>query len=336
MKNKPWQNMTMLEYINSEARGFFIPDMGTNGLELIGGCTLYDVYQNPLKQLELAKKMDEVFDGDFVYTACDGMVFCEALEMEILKPDDDFPSILNHPFKTIEDIEKIKFLDPYKDARMPTNLESIRLLSENMDKPVYDSVLGPFTLAVQMAGATHLLGEIIRNPAFVETILKFTTDLIKRYVLACEKAGANYIALSEPAAVTLSPERFAKYVTPNLNTIYKEMKCWKGMHICGDTTFLLDSILKCNIDALSLDQCLDYEKIAPLIPSDIVLIGNLDPVDLVGRGTLQEIEKETKHLKRKMKNYNNFLCGLGCDCLNDTPVVNLKKVIEIAKSANYD
>lgn len=336
MRKKAWKDMTMLEYINSEKRGFFIPDMGTNGLELIGGCTLYEVYENPLKQLELAKKMDEVFDGDFVYTACDGMVFCEALDMEIVKPDDDFPSVLSHPFKTIEDIERIKYLDPYKDSRMPKNLESIRLLSENMDKPVYEAILGPFTLAIQMAGATHLLGEIIRNPEFVEKILEFTTDLIRRYAIASEKSGANYITLSEPGAVTLSPERFEKYVVPNVNKILDSVNTWKGMHICGDTTFLIDSILKCNIDAISLDQILDYEKIAPLIPSDMVLIGNLDPVDLVGRGTVDEIEREAKLLKKKMKNYKNYLCGLGCDCLNDTPVENLKKVIEVAKSEYYE
>lgn len=328
---KKWKGMTMLEYINSEERGFFLPDMGTNGLELIGGCTLYEVYENPLKQLELAKKMDEVFNADFVYTMCDGIVFCEALNMEIVKPDDDFPSVVSHPFKTIEDIEGLEIPNPYTDARMPKNLESIKLLSENMEKPVYEAILGPFTLALQMAGATHLLGEIIRNPKFVDKILEFTTELVKRYALAAAESGADYISISEPGAVTLSPERFEKYVVPNINKILKDVKCWKGMHICGDTTTLIDSILKCNIDAISLDQILDYEKIAPKIPSNIILIGNLDPVDLVGRGSVEEIEKETKLLKSKMAKYKNYLCALGCDCLNDTPVKNLQKVIEVVK-----
>lgn len=47
--------MTLLEYINSENRGFFLADMGTNGLELVG-YTAYEVYEDPKKQLELAKK----------------------------------------------------------------------------------------------------------------------------------------------------------------------------------------------------------------------------------------------------------------------------------------
>lgn len=37
--------MTLLEYINSENRGFFIADMGTNGLELVDYST-YEVYED--------------------------------------------------------------------------------------------------------------------------------------------------------------------------------------------------------------------------------------------------------------------------------------------------
>ena len=44
--------MTLLEYINSEERGFFLPDMATNGLFLIDK-KAYDVYENPQEQLKL-------------------------------------------------------------------------------------------------------------------------------------------------------------------------------------------------------------------------------------------------------------------------------------------
>ena len=49
-----WKDKTLLEYINSENRGYFLPDMGTNGLELVW-YTAYEVYEDPEKQLELAQ-----------------------------------------------------------------------------------------------------------------------------------------------------------------------------------------------------------------------------------------------------------------------------------------
>lgn len=84
--------MTLLEYINSHKRGFFLPDMGTNGLFLTG-YTVYEVYNDPNKQLEVAKIMNETFETDFIYSLCDGAIFCETLGLELLKPDFDFPSV---------------------------------------------------------------------------------------------------------------------------------------------------------------------------------------------------------------------------------------------------
>ena len=41
-----WRKMSLLEYINSEKSGFFLPDMATNGLELVG-YKAYEVYEDP-------------------------------------------------------------------------------------------------------------------------------------------------------------------------------------------------------------------------------------------------------------------------------------------------
>ena len=183
-----------------------------------------------------------------------------------------------------------------------------------------------------MAGATHLLGEVIRNPEFVEKILDFATETVMAYVKAVRKAGAMYISIAEPGTVTLSPKNFKRYVVPRVNKIFDSIDCWKGMHICGDTSLFLDLMLSCHLDAVSLDQIMDYEIVAKRIPSDKVLIGNLDPIDLIGKGTVEEIEKYTKELCTKMLTYNNYLCAFGCNCLNDTPDENLRAAINTTRT----
>lgn len=323
--------MTLLEYINSEERGFFLPDMGTNGLFLTG-YTAYEVYNDPKKQLELAKKMNETFESDFIYSLCDGAIFCETLGLELLKPDFDFPSVLSHPIVDIKSLENYAIPDPYKSGRMPINLESLKLISENIDKPLYVSIQGPFTLAVQLAGATHLLRSIIRDPQFVNKLLDFTTETVRRYAVAVNKSGAKYISIAEPATVTLGHERFKKLVVNNLNKIYNDLTCWKGLHICGDTTEFLDLMLSCNIDALSLDQIMDYNKVKEIIPKNIVLIGNLDPLDLLYNSDAKKIKEETAKLLKVMRENNNYLCAFGCNCMNDTSVENLKAAIETGRS----
>lgn len=322
--------MTLLQYINSENRGFFIADMGTNGLELVDYST-YEVYEDSKKQLELAKKMDRAFKTDFSYSLCDGAIFCEALELKLLKSDYDFPSVIEHPIKTINDVRRLEIPDPYNTGRMPTNLETYKLISTNIDKPFYVSIQGPFTLAIQMAGATHLLKSMITDKEFVKNLLDFTKETVKLYSRAANDMGAKYISISEPGTITISPSDFEEYITPMLREIYDNLDSWKGMHICGDTTDLLDLMLTCNMDAISLDQIMDYKLVAPKIPKDIVLIGNLDPINVLGKGTTAEIRKATIELKKAMRTYDNYLFGFGCNCLNDTPIKNLREAMNTAR-----
>lgn len=323
--------MSLLEYLHSENRVFFLPDMATNGLKFLG-CKSYDVYEDPEKQLALARRMNEEFEADFIYSFCDGAIFCETLGLELLRPDHDFPSVMEHPIRSLDDVRKLRVPDPLRDGRMPTNLKSLRAIAENIDKPLYVSIQGPFTLAVQLSGATHFLREIIRNPRFVDALLDFTKETVLSYSKEVNRAGAQYISISEPGTVTLSPKNFRRYVIPRVNEIFRSLTCWKGMHICGDTSHFLDLMLSCDLDAVSLDQIMDYRLVAPKIPPHIVLIGNLDPIELVGKSSPEKIEKATRDLCEAMLPYPNFLCALGCNCLNDTPDENLRAAIQAARN----
>ena len=321
--------MTLLEFINSKKRGFFLPDMAANGL-LYTGYKAIDVFNDPKKQLEIAKLMDEKFDSDFSYPLSDGCILLEALGLEILRPDYDLPSVLKHPVKNREILRSLKVSDPYKDGRLPVNLESFKLIRENIDKPFYVSIHGPFTMAVQLVGARELLRCIIKDPEFVEEVVEFTTKCVKSYASAVSKI-AGYISIAEPSSVMLNSERFDKFVKPYLNDVYSGMECWKGLHICGDTREILDNMISCDTDALSLDQVLDLTEIAPKIPKDMVLIGNLAPVEVLGEMDSKGVKTESLKLVKNMRCYNNYLFGFGCNCLNDTPTENLTAAIEVGR-----
>ena len=242
---------------------------------------------------------------------------------------------MDHPIKTIEDLEKLEIPNPYTNKRMKTNLESFNLISKNIDKPIYTSLQGPFTMAVQLVGATELLKATIKNPDFVKRLLEFTGEVVDGYTKAIVEAGVKMISIAEPSTVMLAPKKFPVMVLDNLNKIFKNLDCWKCVHICGDTNKIYPYILETQVDAFSFDQVMDMEKIIEKFPKDKVVIGNLDPVYLLGRGSIQEVTYKTAELHNKMKKYDNYLMGFGCSCVNTTPIENLEVVSKWGR-ASYE
>jgi len=137
-------------------------------------------------------------------------------------------------------------------------------------------------------------------------------------------AGVDLISIAEPSSVMISAKQFEKYVLKNLEDIFSEVDCWKIVHICGNTQKIYPQIMTLDIDGFSFDQILDLSKISEEFPKDKVIIGNLDPVELVGKGSSTEIKNEIDRLDSVMG--DNFLLSFGCSAVNNTPAENLKLI----------
>lgn len=327
--------MKLIDYISSEQNRLVYPQMGNIGLKLTG-YKLYEVYNSPKKQLEVAKAMDETFGGDFVYPMDYGIIFVETLGLSLLKPEYDFPSTLENPVKNREVLSKMKVPDPYNDGNMPVYLESLKLIADSFDKPLTAALVGPFTLAVELAGATDVARGIIKNPDFIKELLEYTTEVVSVFAKAAVKAGVKFLQISEPSGVILSPKRFENLVAANLRKVFHGLDTYKILHICGETTFLIEELLNCGADGLSLDQIVNLKDFAAKVPKDTVIIGNIDPIDVLGEKSSKEVEEETVKLLRDMKDYPNFMLAPGCDCIPETPFDNLKAFVKAGHTKSGD
>lgn len=307
--------MRLIDYIIGRETRLVFPWMNTIALRLTG-YHLYDVYESAEKQLEAATIMDETFGADFVYPLDDGLVFQDTIKLLSSK----------NLISNSEDLCCLKAPDPYMDGRMPTNLEGFRLISKSFDKPLAVSLVGPFTLAAELSDITALSRNIIKNPEFVHKLLDFTTNVVSDYAEAAAKQGVKLICISDPTAIILSPKRFEELVAANLRKIFGRLgdDVWKVIHICGDTTHLLQQMLNCGAEGLSLDQLVDLPEIAHKVPSDVVLMGNLDPIHVLAEMSPQQVEEKALELLRDMNSFPNYIFSYGCDCLPDTPIENLK------------
>ena len=90
--------------------------------------------------------------------------------------------------------------------------------------PVGAYVIGPFTLAGQMAGVTALAEKSILDQESAESLLDFGVAAGVAYARALVKAGAALVAVLEPTAIILSPRSFTNLVLPRLLRLFEAIK----------------------------------------------------------------------------------------------------------------
>jgi len=93
------------------------------------------------------------------------------------------------------------------------------------------------------------------------------------------------------------------------------------LHICGDTTHLLESLKDLKADIIDLDWQVDIDLARNILGDEVVLGGNINPV-LVQDKTVDEVYNLSKMLIDKYKE-EKFLLAAGCEITVLTPHQNL-------------
>jgi len=68
--------------------------------------------------------------------------------------------------------------------------------------------------------------------------------------------------MPEPSgsASMISPVMFRQFVLPRLKTIIGSLDVPCMLHMCGDTSPMLDAMAESGAEIISLDQCMDLSK----------------------------------------------------------------------------
>jgi uroporphyrinogen decarboxylase len=85
-------------------------------------------------------------------------------------------------------------------------------------------------------------------------------------------------------------------------------------HNCGDAILnLTEGIVSSGAAAYHFGNAVDMKKMLEKMPSDVVVMGNIDPVGEFRNGTPESIAKATEALLETCKEHPNFVISSGCD-----------------------
>jgi [methyl-Co(III) methanol-specific corrinoid protein]:coenzyme M methyltransferase len=262
--------------------------------------------------------------------------YCLTVEAEImgcvvnLGGQDRTPMVKKHAFD--EDSEVVIPDDITSKGRMKTVIEAVKIAKAQVGKeyPIVVGTTGPVTIAGHLVGTENLLLWMIVNPDAVKKFVDIATQIEKAYCTALAAAGADVIVMSDPSSSTdmMSAELFDQYSKPSIRECFTDVgECKTVLHICGNTTVLLDHMIDTGVNGLSIEEKVEPEEAVRLVGGRAALVGNVGVVRPLLQGTPEECYAAAKRCKDAGFN----LVAPGCGLAARVPLANIQALVKAVK-----
>jgi len=244
------------------------------------------------------------------------------------------PMVKSHPYRDDPDAELV--LPKPKDIlEMPRNkviIESAKYIKKKVGKelPTLLGVTGPFTIAGHLVGTENLLYWIVTAPEKVHKFVKFAAQYEREWLKIVETLGIDLIQMSEPSASwdMMSADMFEEYALPYIKMTYEPLENTKKvLHICGNTTVILDHMINTGADGLSIEEKVDPYKAVEVVNGRAALVGNVGVVKPLRQGTPEDGRQHA--LRSADAGFNIISAGCGMSALID--VQNVRAMSDAIK-----
>jgi len=283
-------------------------------------------------QLAVARR----FKVDAVYVDSDPVVEIEAMGARVEYPEDESPMASTPTVKSPRDVKLLRVADPEKDGRLPVWLDAIRILKEKAggEFAVFANVNGPFQAAAQLLGISETAKCLLTKPDLLMELLDLTTQTVVDFTKAEIQAGVDAIILGDAMSSPnlISPDAFEQFSFPDIRKVIREAEGQVPfmLHICGNTTRIIDGMVATGARYLELDSTVDLAQVRKRHGNSVGIIGNVSPMLLLS-GTPQAVKEECRKAMQAGGLDGAYILGSGCELAKNTPNENLDAMISAAE-----
>ncbi len=292
------------------------------------GITVRELISDSELQAKGMKAVADRTDAAAAVSFMDLSVEAECFGATISVSDDEVPTVKGRIVNDENEADALA-VPPIGSGRTNIYIDAIKKASELItDRPVLAGMIGPFSLAARLLDVSEIMMDCYDEPDMVHTVMKKATAFLIEYAKAYKAAGANGIVMAEPVSGLLSPALEEEFSSPYVKEIVDAVQDDEFIviyHNCGDNVpRMLDSILSTGSAAYHFGNAVDMENdIIPKVPSETIVMGNIDPAGVLRMGTPETVKAETTALLTRCSKYPNFVLSSGCDIPPLTPWENI-------------
>jgi uroporphyrinogen decarboxylase len=254
------------------------------------------------------------------------------LKLEFVKGEGP---VIHNPVRTKADVEALRVV-PAEEA-LPFTLEAIKLTRQQLD-PLGIPLIGfsgaPFTLAsYAIEGGSskmylHTKGLMMSDAATWHRLMEKLSELVGNYLLAQARAGAHVLQFFDSWVGALSPADYREYILPHSRHAIEIASQGNVpiIHFGTNTSGMLELLQEAGGDIIGVDWHIDIDVARQRLKPDVAIQGNLDPVTLLA--PWPEIEKRTREILDRVAGRPGYIFNLGHGILPNTPVDNVRRLID--------
>jgi len=270
--------------------------------------------------------VQEEFNLDIVQAISDPYREAVDLGLEVVFPDDGLPVKQRSLVEDPSDLAKLEPIKPSEGERMSDRLQAVQWMRENVggEVPVMGWVEGALAEAADLRGDTPIMLDLYDRPEWLKELLEFCTEVEIEFAKAQVEAGADIIGLGDAIASQVSPQMYEEFALPYEKRIFDavhEMGALARLHICGDTSRIVEPMARTGADIIDLDWMVDFRAAVETLGETPVLCGNFNPVTVMHQGTPEDVREATLYCMTW--GGPRAISAAGCEIPDGTPPENL-------------
>ncbi len=325
-----WNMNRWLDELRASAVKKPLPVLSFPGIRIIG-TTVRKLVTNGEVQADCMKAIADRYGTAAAVSNMDLSVEAEAFGAKVVFSDNEVPTVTGRLLETEADIDDLT-VPPVTAARAGEYVKAIEKAASSItDRPVLAGVIGPFSLAGRLMEMTEVMIKCMTEPNLVHRVLRKSAEFLTAYITAFKNAGASGIVMAEPAAGLLSPNLCSEFSSAYIRGIIESVEDENFLvvyHNCGNTVPLIDAVLETGARAIHLGNTIDLSAVIDKYPADRIIMGNLDPVEVLRSGSPESVAVATEELLDRMGGYPNWVISSGCDIPPLTPLAAIDTFFE--------
>jgi len=299
------------------------------------GCSLKDYWTDGKKLADGTIACYELFKHDSLEVTWDIMMEAEAAGAELEFPENGVPRVRRYVLSQKSALGSLKLPQPESSGRFPLYIEACQIVVKAIkESALAGTVTGPWTIATGLRGAQELIFDTFDDPAFVEELMRFTTEVTK--ILGSKIIGTGLALTMGEAASScslISPTIYQQFIKPyhqEIVNFFREKKAGLSMHVCGYIDPLMEDLMDLGIVALSLDSPSSLKRMVEISRKKIVLVGNVATTLFVS-STREEMEASVKKCIRVAGPGGAFIVSSGCELPYNATLERVQFFVEAAQ-----